>query len=162
MMGKSEKKFLAAKLQEELNIMTGLIRENPWLMTTVQSTVAAKLRKKGARLYRGDNCLGSLAQKHCVIGAAHLTRTDECQWMGSQDRYEVCRLVSERILNKGPKFRFPGREMLVTDWLVWLDKMAVVAKVPILAARRWWRCAPTARRVLLGTGCRHICGHSPR
>ena len=110
--------------------MTGLIRENPWLMTTVQSTIAAKLRKKGARLYRGDNCLGSLAQKHCVIGAARLPRTDESQWMGIQDHAEVCRLVIERILNKGPTFRIPARERLVTDWLVWLDRMAVVAKVP--------------------------------
>ena len=59
-----------------------------------------------------------------------MTRADECQWMGIQDRAEVCRLVIERILNKGPKFRFPEREMLVTDWLVWLDKMAAIAKVP--------------------------------
>ena len=64
-----------------------------------------------------------------------MTRTYESQWMGIQEHAEVCRLVIERILNKGPKFRFPEREMPVTDWLVWLDMMAAVAKV--LGWERW-------------------------
>ena len=109
-LAKSEQKFMQTQLIDEANKIPQQILDHPQRLVPVQSTIASKLRKKGARLYRGDNCIGALAQKHGLAGACFLTGTDPSQWMEVNQVYDVCRLVIQRILKNGAQVQVSGQQ----------------------------------------------------
>ena len=128
----TERKFLSKDFETDMRKTRAECAKDAAMLITVKAAIHNKKAGCGARLYKGDKNVASLAQKHLAPACEQVTGHDVADLKAIFDWTSVCRLILCLALKRGPDFCFPDKEMLISEFHAWLNQLHAQNARPML------------------------------